>query len=92
MKLNEIKELIDKIDDSNIAYFEVKLDDGYVKMDKSLTRNFSEEKKQTISTISNEVDFKKKEVSEYNVNSEYSTDGKCDNSIFDEDVYYIKSP
>ena len=45
MNLNEIKELIDKIDSSNIAYFEVKVDNSYIKMDKSLTRNLVEEKK-----------------------------------------------
>ena len=45
MNLNEIKELIDKIDSSNIAYFEVKVDNSYIKMDKSLTRNLLEEKK-----------------------------------------------
>lgn len=42
MNLNEIKELIDKINSSDISYFEVKLDDSYIKMDKSLTRNLTD--------------------------------------------------
>lgn len=42
MNLNEIKELIDKINSSDISYFEVKLDNSYIKMDKSLTRNLSD--------------------------------------------------
>lgn len=42
MELNDIKELIDKINQSDIAYFEVKLGDGFIKMDKSLTRNYNQ--------------------------------------------------
>ncbi|MFR5264391.1 acetyl-CoA carboxylase biotin carboxyl carrier protein [Clostridium sp.] len=41
MNITEIKELIDKIDNSNISLFELKLDDNYLKMDKSETRNIS---------------------------------------------------
>ncbi|SHJ58322.1 biotin carboxyl carrier protein [Clostridium cavendishii DSM 21758] len=42
MDIKEIKALIDKINESNIAYFEVKIGDGFIKMDKSLTRNNNE--------------------------------------------------
>lgn len=41
MNITEIKELIDKIDNSNISLFELKLDDNYLKMDKSEVRNTS---------------------------------------------------
>lgn len=41
MNITEIKELIDKIDNSNISLFELKLDDNYLKMDKSEVRNNS---------------------------------------------------
>ncbi|WCM69018.1 hypothetical protein LZD60_09725 [Clostridium perfringens] len=63
MNLNEIKELIDKIDSSNIAYFEVKVDNSYIKMDKSLTRNLLEEKK-----ASNLEETEKTDISEEKMN------------------------
>ena len=42
MDLKDIKELIEKIDKSDIAYFEAKVGDGFVKMDKSLNRNYGD--------------------------------------------------
>lgn len=39
MNIAEIKELIDKIENSNISLFELKLGDDYLKMDKSELRN-----------------------------------------------------
>lgn len=39
MDLKDIKELIEMINSSELAYFELKMDDNYIKMDKSLTRN-----------------------------------------------------
>ena len=39
MDLKDIKELIEIINSSELAYFELKMDDNYIKMDKSLTRN-----------------------------------------------------
>lgn len=42
MDLKDIKELIEQIDKSDIAYFEAKVGDGFVKMDKSLNRNYGD--------------------------------------------------
>ncbi|MGL5380519.1 acetyl-CoA carboxylase biotin carboxyl carrier protein [Clostridium sp.] len=39
MDLKEIKELVEMINSSDLAYFELKMDDNYLKMDKSLTRS-----------------------------------------------------
>lgn len=39
MELKDIRELIEMINSSELAYFELKMDDNYIKMDKSLTRN-----------------------------------------------------
>jgi len=39
MDLKDIKELIEMINSSELAYFELKMDDNYIKMDKSLSRN-----------------------------------------------------
>ncbi|MPQ43901.1 acetyl-CoA carboxylase biotin carboxyl carrier protein [Clostridium tarantellae] len=91
MKLNEIKDLIDKIDNSNIAYFEVKLEDGYVKMDKSLTRNFTEEISES---LSNDIELKQTYNSEYISDSESSVkeEETIDKIKCSENDYYITSP
>lgn len=39
MELKDIRELIEMINSSELAYFELKMDGNYIKMDKSLTRN-----------------------------------------------------
>ena len=39
MNINEVKELIKLINDSDLAYFEYESGDSRIKMDKSLTRN-----------------------------------------------------
>lgn len=39
MKFEQVKELIQLVNDSDLSYFEIKSEDNYVKMDKSLYRN-----------------------------------------------------
>lgn len=51
MNIKEIKELIQMINSSDLAYFEVSSNDTTIKMDKSLTRNISDK----ISTKSSEL-------------------------------------
>lgn len=91
MNLNEIKELIDKIDSSNIAYFEVKVDNSYIKMDKSLTRNLVEENK-----ASNLEETEKTDISEEkNESISKGEEGKSqpkEDVIQDEDLYLVTSP
>lgn len=55
MNLNDIKSLIDKINASDLAYFELKTEDGYVKMDKSLTRNFAEKSPNSLGNVLNSL-------------------------------------
>lgn len=40
MNFEEVKELITMIDNSKLAYFEMENGDGYVKIDKSMSRNY----------------------------------------------------
>lgn len=40
MDFNEIKELIGLINSSDLSYFEIKNENNYIKMDKSITRNY----------------------------------------------------
>lgn len=39
MDLKDIRELVEMINSSDLAYFELKMDENYIKMDKSLTRS-----------------------------------------------------
>ena len=41
MDFNEIKELIELINNSDLSYFEIKNENNYIKMDKSITRNYT---------------------------------------------------
>lgn len=42
MDFEKIKELINVVNSSDLAFFEIKTDESYIKMDKSLTRNLGE--------------------------------------------------
>lgn len=54
MELQDIKELIGTINESDLAYFELKFDNNYIKMDKSLSRNTS------VATVSEKVEANNK--------------------------------
>lgn len=66
MRFEEVKELIELIDNSNLSYFEMRDDKEFIKMDKSITRNYVSNNdlsdnnlnKLAITDLSNEVDIK----------------------------------
>ena len=91
MNLNEIKELIDKIDSSNIAYFEVKVDNSYIKMDKSLTRNLLEEKKASNLEETEKTDISEEKNESISKVEEVKSQPK-EEIIQDEDLYLVTSP
>lgn len=90
MDFNGIGELIDKVNSTDIAYFEYKTNDGHIKMDKSLMRNISSG---TIKTEESVYEASKEAKSNdiiVNVESEIS---KVEKSIeVDEDLKIITSP
>ena len=66
MRFDEVKELIKLIDNSDLSYFEVRDDKEFIKMDKSITRNYvsnsndlSENSlsKLAITDLSNDIDI-----------------------------------
>lgn len=57
MELKDIKELIEMINSSELAYFELKMDNDYIKMDKSLTRDLVDGAK--IENVSHTLDMDK---------------------------------
>lgn len=95
MDFNGIKELIESINSSDIAYFEYKTNDGHIKMDKSLTRSLTEapskeivknEAKEVVVTTKAE-NFSNNE----NIISQPVSQEKTKVSE-DEDLYIVKSP
>ena len=68
MRFDEVKELIELINNSDLSYFEMKDDKEFIKMDKSLTRSYvsnsndlcdSNLNKLAITDLSNDVDIKR---------------------------------
>lgn len=97
MNLNDIKELIDKIDSSNISYFEVKIDNSYIKMDKSLTRNLIEESKSSNVEVNEITEVKETKVESI---SKLESVSKLEETVLenvqevvaDEELYVVTSP
>lgn len=93
MDFEKVKELINIIDSSNLAFLELKNGEDYIKMDKSLTRGvqnspkISDEKCEEVSkNISKAIDKSENSVDEENVKSD-------DKVSSDENSYTkIKSP
>lgn len=91
MDFKEVKELVELIDSSSLAYFELKIKDGYLKMDKSLTRNIdeaqpkvkSEEKINTV--VNNEVEVSK-------INEDTKEKIKDIDNEEDANLVHIKAP
>lgn len=91
MNFKEVKELIELINSSQLAYFEIETDDGYIKMDKSLSRNIVSEEKDK------EVVTKELPSSQGDMNNSISVNVATDGSEIkveekDEDLKVIKSP
>ncbi|WP_297437639.1 acetyl-CoA carboxylase biotin carboxyl carrier protein [uncultured Clostridium sp.] len=64
MNLKDVENLIEKIDGSSISLFEIKMDNLYIKMDKSLERNHNEvSKNKVIDTI----ETKKEDITASNI-------------------------
>lgn len=92
MNFNEIKELISILDNSKLAYFEMENKDGYIKIDKSMSRDCISNKIQNkVTTIENkETKQDNNMVSEKeNIEENKNTKNK-DKS--EEGIEFIKSP
>lgn len=90
MDFNGIGELIDKVNSTDIAYFEYKTNDGHIKMDKSLMRNISSGTIKTEESVYEGIKEAKSNDIIVNVESEIS---KVEKSIeVDEDLKIITSP
>lgn len=94
MDFKDIQELIEKIDKSSISLLELKIDDLYIKMDKSLNRTDSVKKEEVNNTVNKAMPIQS-EVVEAKVaeNIMSSTEVKNEMSISnDENLDIITSP
>lgn len=91
MDLKDIRELVGMINSSDLAYFELKMDDNYIKMDKSLTRSTTDNT--SIENIVSTTDINKNNVSSAIVNKSTSLEVEEKISIKEEeDLLTINSP
>lgn len=93
MDFNGVKEIIESVNSSNIAYFEFKTADGHIKMDKSLTREVYEAPiEKVVEKVESEVEVNKMN----EIASDKSTASvEESNSVKVEeenDLYVVKSP
>lgn len=94
MELKDIKELIQTINDSQLAYFELKFEDSYVKMDKSFSRGTVENKSNECSSSNGEINSVNK-LSNNNVNidnNETVDYSKENNEVNDDNFEFINCP
>lgn len=94
MNFNEVKELISILDDSKLAYFEMENEYGYIKIDKSMSRDcISNKNKNKVSAIENKV---LKQEQRSNTISLKENIKENENTIkeieVEENVEFIKSP
>ncbi|MBN1070570.1 acetyl-CoA carboxylase biotin carboxyl carrier protein [Clostridium botulinum] len=92
MDFQNIKELINIINSSDLAYFELKSNDGYVKMDKSLTRSLNRnvEEEETRKKESN-IHTKEEPIQEKNNFPENKSSNMQEEAV-EEDTVIITSP
>ncbi|GAA0857960.1 acetyl-CoA carboxylase biotin carboxyl carrier protein [Clostridium nitritogenes] len=95
MNINEIKELIEIINSSDLAYFEYECEGSRIKMDKSLTRGLVQDKEvikeESIKKIPSIENTKKEIVKEETAREEIKVDNKEEKEDL-EDVTIISSP
>ena len=92
MNFNEVKELISILDDSKLAYFELENEDGYIKIDKSMSRDYVSNKMQNeVSAIENKEEKQDNNTISSKINIE-ENENMTDKSQLEENIDFIKSP
>lgn len=99
MNFNEVKELIELINNSDLSYFEMKDEKEFIKMDKSINRNSSFNNDFVDTRNLNKLEkaylndnIEVKEQSTIDNNSNLSNNTVSDNKDNESDFEYIKSP
>ncbi|MEG0134264.1 MAG: acetyl-CoA carboxylase biotin carboxyl carrier protein [Clostridium sp.] len=91
MDLKDIRGLVEMINSSDLAYFELKMDENYIKMDKSLTRSLVDNT--SIENIVSTTDINRNSISNEVVNKSTLLESGESVSIKEElDLLTITSP
>lgn len=89
MDFEKIKELIQLVDSSDLAFFELQTGNDHIKMDKSLNRNIEENK---LSSSSQKVENVTDASNMANLKHELKNTKKCIDETIEDDDMVIKSP
>ena len=93
MNFEEVKELITMLDNSKLAYFEMENKDGYIKIDKSMSRNYVSTKIEEVKTPSTNIEAVSKEIpAKITDKSQVIENTSVNNEVKEEGVEFIKSP
>ena len=92
MNFNEVKELISILDDSKLAYFELENEEGYIKIDKSMYRDYVSNKIQNeVSAIENKEEKQHNNAISSKINIK-ENENMTNKSQLEENIDFIKSP
>lgn len=92
MNFNEVKELISMLDDSKLAYFEMENEGEYIKIDKSMSRDYVSNKIQNeVSTIENKAEKQYNHTISSKINIK-ENENMTNESQVEENIEFIKSP
>lgn len=89
MDFEKIKELIQLVDSSDLAFFELQTGNDHIKMDKSLNRNIEENK---LSSSPQKVENVTDASNMANLKHELKNTEKCIDETIEDDDMVIKSP
>lgn len=91
MDLKDIRALVEMVNSSELAYFELKMDGNYIKMDKSLSRGLAE--KTSIENVVNTTDINKNNISNEIVNKNVTETAQVEREAKEDlDLLTINSP
>lgn len=100
MNFNEVKELIELINNSDLSYFEMQDEKEFIKIDKSIDRNYSFNNNDLIDTkslnklaitdLNDKLEIQESSIIDKNLN--LSNNVVSDNKDDESDFEYIKSP
>lgn len=91
MNFKEVKELIELVNSSDLAYFEINTTDGHIKMDKSLSRNINE-KTSVTEDVTREKIVQSNEGGTNNISVNVNNDIKEEPKDGDDGLKVITSP
>jgi len=92
MRFDEVKELIELINSSNLSYFEMRDEKEFIKMDKSITRNYSSNNNDLSDNNSKKIDVNNSSNDDDDIKTEFKENNVSQNNDDATDMEVISSP